>query len=80
MANTSKRLPFLCSLPRIATMIQGCQDGKQNTRTDVSPLKPMADIETQPCHCFSLHQDSASESTLTHDPGSPLLINGIRDN
>lgn len=32
-------------------------------------LKTIADMENQPCYSFSLTQDSASESALTHGPG-----------
>lgn len=39
LANISKSLPFLGSLHSITIMIQGCQDVKQSTRTDISPAE-----------------------------------------
>lgn len=58
-------------------MIQGCQGGKQSTRSDVSPAEDHEDMKDQTCHSSSLNQDSASESTLIHAPGSHYWSMGI---
>lgn len=76
LANISKRLLFLCSLPRITMMIQGCKDGKQKPRTDVSPTEDYGRHGNSTMSLFLIEPGLSLRIYLNTCSRQPLLING----